>query len=90
MTDGAERRIGVLELLRIVEALKGDARTVISDIVARRGKARRTRGRTARTRMCPKRDLEAASGHWPGAHVPKSGTSEQRFQRIIGSRRCVN
>jgi hypothetical protein len=38
-----QRRIDVLELLRIVEALKGDARAVFMDIVGRRdgGKARK-------------------------------------------------
>jgi transcriptional regulator with XRE-family HTH domain len=35
------RRIDVLELLRIVEALKGDARALFMDIVARRAGPKR-------------------------------------------------
>lgn len=38
--ERGQRRIDVLELLRIVEALKGDARAVFMDIVARRGGAK--------------------------------------------------
>jgi hypothetical protein len=36
-----QRRIDVLELLRIVEALKGEPRAMFMDIVARRGSAKR-------------------------------------------------
>ena len=41
--ERGQRRIDVLELLRIVEALRGDARVVFADIVRRRagGKGRR-------------------------------------------------
>jgi transcriptional regulator with XRE-family HTH domain len=39
--ERGQRRIDVLELLRIVEALKGDARAVFTDIVARRARTRR-------------------------------------------------
>ena len=38
--ERGQRRIDVLELLRIVEALKGDARAVFMDIVARRAGAK--------------------------------------------------
>jgi transcriptional regulator with XRE-family HTH domain len=38
--ERGQRRIDVLELLRIVEALKGDARAVFMDIVARRGETK--------------------------------------------------
>jgi len=34
--ERGQRRIDVLELLRIVEAVKGDARAVFADIVAQR------------------------------------------------------
>jgi hypothetical protein len=36
ITKGGRLRIGVLELLRIVEALKGDPRRVFADILTRR------------------------------------------------------
>jgi transcriptional regulator with XRE-family HTH domain len=40
--ERGQRRIDVLELLRIVEALKGDPRAVFADIIGRRsGKGRR-------------------------------------------------
>jgi transcriptional regulator with XRE-family HTH domain len=39
--ERGQRRIDVLELLRIVEALGGDARSVFMDIVGRRAKGRR-------------------------------------------------
>jgi transcriptional regulator with XRE-family HTH domain len=39
--ERGQRRIDVLELLRIVEALKGDPRAVCMDIVTRRGGAKR-------------------------------------------------
>jgi hypothetical protein len=32
-----QRRIGVLEMLRIVEALKGDPKRIFADILKRRG-----------------------------------------------------
>jgi transcriptional regulator with XRE-family HTH domain len=38
--ERGQRRIDVLELLRIVEALGGDARAVFMDIVARRAEAK--------------------------------------------------
>jgi transcriptional regulator with XRE-family HTH domain len=43
--ERGQRRIDVLELLRIVEALKGDARVVFADIVSRRlrGQPRKSR-----------------------------------------------
>lgn len=43
--ERGQRRIDVLELLRIVEALGGDAREVFTDIVARRGGAKSGKGR---------------------------------------------
>lgn len=42
--ERGQRRIDVLELLRIVEALGSDARTVFADIVARQAKQRKGRG----------------------------------------------
>jgi hypothetical protein len=39
--ERGQRRIGVLELLRIIEALKGDARAVFMHIVARRAGPKR-------------------------------------------------
>ena len=42
--ERGQRRVDVLELLRIVEVLKGDARAVFMDIVARQGELKR-RGR---------------------------------------------
>jgi len=41
----------VLELLRIIEALKGDARAVFMDIVARRGGVKLGKGRRGRDRF---------------------------------------
>jgi len=35
--ERGQRRIDVLELLRIVETLKGDPRAVVGDILSRRG-----------------------------------------------------
>jgi transcriptional regulator with XRE-family HTH domain len=43
--ERGQRRIDVLELLRIVEALKGDARAVFMDIVARRAGSKPRKGR---------------------------------------------
>jgi transcriptional regulator with XRE-family HTH domain len=42
--ERGQRRIDVLELLRIVEALKGDARAVFMEIVGRRAGARTGKG----------------------------------------------
>jgi transcriptional regulator with XRE-family HTH domain len=42
--ERGQRRIDVLELLRIVETLKGDARAVFMDIIARRASAKARRG----------------------------------------------
>jgi transcriptional regulator with XRE-family HTH domain len=39
--ERGQRRIDVLELLRIVEALQGDARSIFIDIVARQKAVRR-------------------------------------------------
>lgn len=39
--ERGQRRIDVLELLRIVEALRADARSGFMDIVRQRGKSRR-------------------------------------------------
>jgi hypothetical protein len=39
--SAASGGLNVLELLRIVEALRGDPRAVFKDILARRGKAKR-------------------------------------------------
>jgi transcriptional regulator with XRE-family HTH domain len=43
--ERGQRRIDVLELLRIVEALKGDARAVFTDIIARRAGVKPRKGR---------------------------------------------
>jgi transcriptional regulator with XRE-family HTH domain len=43
--ERGQRRIDVLELLRIVEALKGDAQAVFADIVAGRNRAKSAMGR---------------------------------------------
>jgi transcriptional regulator with XRE-family HTH domain len=43
--ERGQRRIDVLELARIVEALKGDARIVFSDILSRRGGPKLGKGR---------------------------------------------
>lgn len=43
--ERGQRRIDVLEMLRITEALKADARHVFMDIVALRVEARVTKGR---------------------------------------------
>ena len=46
--ERGQRRIDVLELLRIVEAPKGDARAVFMDIVARRAGAKASKERQGR------------------------------------------
>lgn len=43
--ERGQRRIDVLELLRIVEALEGDARAVFMDIVGRQARAKPSKGR---------------------------------------------
>jgi transcriptional regulator with XRE-family HTH domain len=43
--ERGQRRIDVLELLRIVEVLHGDARSVFMDIVARRAGAKSSKKR---------------------------------------------
>jgi len=43
--ERGQRRIDVLEMLRITEALKADARQVFMEIVARRGGAKAAKGR---------------------------------------------
>jgi hypothetical protein len=43
--ERGQRRIDVLELLRIVEALIGDARSVFMDIVGRQARAKPSTGR---------------------------------------------
>ncbi len=43
--ERGQRRIDVLELLRIVEALKADARVVFMDIVRRQARAKPSKGR---------------------------------------------
>jgi transcriptional regulator with XRE-family HTH domain len=42
--ERGQRRIDVLELLRIVEALKGDPLVVFKDILERRGEGKSRRG----------------------------------------------
>jgi len=42
--ERGQRRIDVLELLRIVETLKSDPRAVFTDIIARRASAKGKRG----------------------------------------------
>jgi transcriptional regulator with XRE-family HTH domain len=41
--ERGQRRIDVLELLRIVETLKGDPRAVFADVILRRSETRRRR-----------------------------------------------
>lgn len=48
----------MLELLRIVEALKGDARSVFADIVARRGRGEAARWLIALTGLWRARSIK--------------------------------
>jgi hypothetical protein len=42
--ERGQRRIDVLELLRIVDALEGDARAIFTDIIGRRAEAKASKG----------------------------------------------
>ncbi len=43
--ERGQRRIDVLELLRIVDALEGDARAIFTDIIGRRAGGKSSKGR---------------------------------------------
>jgi transcriptional regulator with XRE-family HTH domain len=75
--ERSQRRIDVLELLRIVESLGGDPRAVFMDIVAR------SSGRPGKSRRAERRpDIEGATG----PHQLRADRDTARLMRTVGIR----